>query len=213
MGGRAMQIATQESKKLGLTVEAGISMVATPPIPRRATPKSSPGMLHKEDSSGRLAMIHTDEANNGGRILIPVDTYTTEFVGDMPNDLANYSSFDMNGYPLVAVLMDSEPADSGHALSDPSAWAFINGRTATRLASPLAKTLPPKNGPPSSYSNAPWTTASAPRSAAITSSSSAKKAPKPPPPPSTTPSKPSAPSKPTGPPSPASHLNEGDEPA
>ncbi len=101
-------------------------------------------MLHKEDSSGRLAMIHTDEANNGGRILIPVDTYTSEFVGDMPNDLANYSSFDMNGYPLVAVLMDSESVDSGHALADPSAWAFINGRTATRLASPLAKTLPPE---------------------------------------------------------------------
>ena len=98
MGGRAMEIATIESKKLGLSVEAGISMVATPPIPK-GTPKSTTGMLHKEDSSGRLAMIHSDEADNGGRILIPVDTYTSEFVGDMPNDLANYSSFDMNGYP------------------------------------------------------------------------------------------------------------------
>ncbi len=142
MGGRAMEIATEESRKLGLDVEAGISMAATPPIPRE-TPKVTVGMLHKDDLSGRLAMIHDDEADNG-HTIIPVDLYTNEFVGDMPLTLATYSSFDMTGYPLVAVLMDSKPADPGHALGDPSAWAFINGRTASRIGAAAAKTLTPE---------------------------------------------------------------------
>jgi hypothetical protein len=142
MGGRAMEIATQESRKLGLDVVAGISMAATPPIPR-GMPKSIVDMLHKDDSSGRLAMIHADEADNG-HIIIPVDVYTNEFVGDMPLSLATYSSFDMNDYPLVAVLMDSKQADPTHALGDPSAWAFINGRTASRIGSAAAKSLTPE---------------------------------------------------------------------
>lgn len=142
MGGRAMEIATAESRKLGLDVEAGISMAATPPIPR-GMPKSVVDMLHKDDSSGRLAMIHADEADNG-HTIIPVDVYTNEFVGDMPLSLATYSSFDMNDYPLVAVLMDSKQADPTHALGDPSAWAFVNGRTASRIGSASAKSLTPE---------------------------------------------------------------------
>lgn len=142
MGGRAMEIATVESRKLGLDVVAGISMAATPPIPRE-TPKAAGGMLHKEDSSGRLSMIHDDEADNG-HVIIPSDLYTSEFVGDMPNNLASYSSFDLSGFPLVAVLMDSKQADAGHALGDPSAWAFINGRTMSRMGSAVAKNLSPE---------------------------------------------------------------------
>ncbi|SIO48735.1 hypothetical protein SAMN05444172_2319 [Burkholderia sp. GAS332] len=154
MAGKVLQPAFKAASAAGLTVDGAIAMVATPGItgfvPNQELKKTSSGYADRRDMYGRwLKQIAVENADNGGREIIPESVYRSDYVGDIPvglegygevykggkfeiDDLAqatDYGAFEFANYPLIAILQDNSALDAEHGLVDRYWWGTYNVET------------------------------------------------------------------------------------
>lgn len=155
MGGKVVQPAYQAAKAAGLDVEAAVSFAATPGTPGLIALVSKMKMApsgyadRKNIYPGWLKQLAKNNADNGGRAIIPDEVFKSDYIGDIPIGLQGYGEVYRNGkfevdllaqtndygafayeaYPLVVTLEGDDVADARHAIADRANWALFNANT------------------------------------------------------------------------------------
>jgi hypothetical protein len=155
MGGKVVQPGYEHMTAAGLDVEAAVSFAATPGTPGLIALVTKMKMAEsgyadrKNIYAGWLKQLARNNADNGGRTIIPEDVFQADYVGDIPINLQGYGEVYRNGtfevdleaqakdygayayeaYPLVVILEDGDVADSRHALTDRANWTLFNANT------------------------------------------------------------------------------------
>ncbi|GGE50544.1 hypothetical protein GCM10007276_29510 [Agaricicola taiwanensis] len=155
MGGKVVQPGYQAMTEAGLDVEAAVSFAATPGTPGLISLVSKMKMAEsgyadrKNIYGGWLKQLEKNNADNGGRTIIPADVFQADYVGDIPIGLQgygevyrdgkfvvdlqaqaeDYGAFAYEAYPLVVILEDGDVADARHALADRANWTMFNTNT------------------------------------------------------------------------------------
>jgi pimeloyl-ACP methyl ester carboxylesterase len=155
MGGKVVQPGYQAMTEAGLDVEAAISFAATPGTPGLIALVTNMKMAEsgyadrRNIYGGWLKQLEKNNADNGGRTIIPAEVFQADYVGDIPISLQgygevyrdgkfvvdleaqakDYGAFAYEAYPLVVILEDDDVADARHALADRANWTLFNANT------------------------------------------------------------------------------------
>ncbi len=155
MGGKVVQPAYAAATAAGLDMEVAVSFAATPGTPGLISLVSKMKMAEsgyadrKNIYGGWLKQLEKNNADNGGRTIIPADVFQTDYIGDIPINLQGYGEVYRNGkfevdlqaqatdygafayeaYPLVVILEGDDVADARHGLTDRANWTLFNAGT------------------------------------------------------------------------------------
>lgn len=153
MGGRMVVPFNVAARDRGLHVALYVSLAATPgfssirPLPPGMT-CSAAGYFHVLPQLDVFyAQIAEMQALNGGRQIVPRDTYLREYVGGSPVNLIGLRLrfdgeagafvqdgvtheedsrvLDVANFPLIAAVCPSSILDASHALADRATWGFL----------------------------------------------------------------------------------------
>ena len=167
MGGKVVQPAYEASREAGLEMEGAIALAATPGIPGLISlvsrlNKAPSGYLARPSAyDGYFRQVQA-QGHRNGREAVPEAVFKREYVGDFSINLLgygevyrdgafhvdvmaqanDYKAFSFDDYPLVGVIMPTDPADSRHAITDQSLWAIYNSNTVLHVALVKAKIDP-----------------------------------------------------------------------
>ncbi|MHA7869838.1 MAG: hypothetical protein ACX93U_20365 [Salipiger thiooxidans] len=151
MGGKIPQAVYEAAGELGVPFDFYLSFVATPAIPgmtslTRTFEMAESGYGDRSSSAnGWVKQLAANDALNGHEI-IPEDIYRSQYIGEMSvnlegveqryrdgafvmdwaEGLEDNGAFQFENFPLVAMILNDERADSRHAIVDKAAWLLIS---------------------------------------------------------------------------------------
>lgn len=154
MGGKVVQSAYEANREAGLEMEGAVALAATPGIPGLISlvsrlNKAPSGYLARPSAyDGYFRQVQAQGRRNG-REAVSEAVFKREYLGDFSINLlgygevyrdgafhvdvmaqaTDYKAFNFDDYPLVGVIMPTDPADSRHAITDQSLWAIYNSNT------------------------------------------------------------------------------------
>jgi hypothetical protein len=172
MAGKILQPYTVEARNLGLDVTFAVSLVATPAIRglRERIPNitSSVNGYASSPASNRYFLAQLNEQNsiNGGREIIPDETYVREYMGSFPIGIGAYGlrwmkeegkliedknfgfeaadEFNMADFPFLGAINGDSPLDFRHSVADKATWSFL---MTYQLIGAVNKLMTPKPSP------------------------------------------------------------------
>ncbi|NNC99064.1 MAG: hypothetical protein HKN85_02675 [Gammaproteobacteria bacterium] len=161
MGGKSAQPFSESAKALGLELDFFVSLASTPPIPgilgmNAEAPKHQSGLVKLPESGPTGDKGLKPAETIIGRVIIPHDVLLTDYLGHTPvqlvarglrfneennefvrdhwADMQDTKFYDIDNFPMVAMIIPQDKYDHRHTLTDRATWGYYITHKMLRLA-------------------------------------------------------------------------------
>lgn len=154
MGGKIAQSVYAAAKEQKVDLDFYLSFAATPAIPGVVNPDRKFDMLpsgyasRRADQASWFSQVETN-SKAAGHEIIPLNYYQEDYIGDGSINMEGYKlryrngafvgdliegttdngAFELDDFPLVAMILNDSPEDSRHNVTDLANWSFYNANT------------------------------------------------------------------------------------